>query len=303
VLGVVIFRQIAAAERQKRFGIVTGDTGEKAEKAQEIQKTLSTSRLKKEKDENGVRKDSIPDLLLQAGFFHTQTTRYWLWSAGTACVMFLFLLMRGSSMFVVVLFTLVAFLGLPRFYLKFKAKRRQKAFLEQFPDALDAMTRLLKAGMPVTEAIAMAGREFEDPVASEMAYIYDQQRIGVSLAAAAEKTSLRMPITEMQMFATAIAIQSETGSSLSEVLGNLSGVIRSRFKLKRKVQALSSEARSSAMIIGALPIMVGLLLRLIRPEYTSLLFDDPTGHLLLWGCAIWMGLGILVMRQMINFRV
>lgn len=100
-----------------------------------------------------------------------------------------------------------------------------------------------------------------------------------------------------------LAIQSETGASLSEVLTNLSGVIRARFKLKRKVVALSSEARASAMIIGALPITVGLLLKIVNPEYMSLLFEDRTGNVLLWGCGIWMSIGILVMRQMINFRV
>lgn len=188
-------------------------------------------------------------------------------------------------------------------FLKFKAKRRQKRFLTDFPDSLDAMVRLLKAGMPVTEAIAMASREFQGPVGEEMSYLYDQQRVGVSLAEASERCAMRIPIPEAQMFATALAIQSETGASLSEVLTNLSGVIRARFKLKRKVVALSSEARASAMIIGALPITVGVLLKIVNPEYMSLLFEDRTGNVLLWGCGIWMSIGILVMRQMINFRV
>lgn len=149
----------------------------------------------------------------------------------------------------------------------------------------------------------MVGREFIGPVGIEMNYIYEQQRIGVPLAQAAEEAALHVPIAEAQMFATALAIQTETGASLSEVLTNLSGVIRARFKLKRKVQALSSEAKASAMIIGALPIMVATLLNLINPTYMDPLFHDPTGKVLLWCCGTWMSLGILVMRQMINFRI
>ena len=137
----------------------------------------------------------------------------------------------------------------------------------------------------------------------EMGRIFDEQKIGVPLPEAVLNSSKRMPLTEMQMFATAIAIQTQTGSSLSEVLQNLSSVTRSRFKLARKVKALSSEAKASAMIIGALPVVVDLGMYFINREYIEVLFIDPTGKFLL-GCAIgWMGLGVFVMKQMINFKV
>lgn len=298
----LIVRQIAEQNRQKRLARITGATLVKtAEK--KTQKISVSQRLKNTGiGDDSAKKGNLRDLIQQAGF-HTSVKKFWIYSVITSLVTFLIFLVMGSSPFVIFLFTVTGLLGFPKLYLKFKAKRRQKKFLEEFADALDAMVRLLKAGMPVTEAIAMVGREFEGPVGIEMAYIYEQQKVGVSLANAAEKAALHVPITEVQMFATALAIQSETGASLSEVLTNLSGVIRARFKLKRKIVALSSEARTSAMIIGALPIMVGLLLKLINPGYMDLLFNDPTGHILLWGCGIWMSLGILVMRQMINFRI
>jgi len=113
----------------------------------------------------------------------------------------------------------------------------------------------------------------------------------------------RIPLTEVQMFAAALQIQSETGSSLSEVLSNLSGVIRSRFRLRRKVRALSSEARSSAAIIAALPVLVALGLYATRPEYIGILFIVPKGKFLIAGAGIWMSFGVLIMRQMINFRI
>ncbi len=192
---------------------------------------------------------------------------------------------------------------MPKFFLKWKAKRRQKKFLKEFADALDAMARLLQAGMPMSEAIAMTSREFEGPLKEEMLRIYDNQKIGVSIGEAALMMARRVPLPEVHMFATALQIQSETGSSLSEVLYNLSNVIRSRFRLRRKVQALSSEAKSSAAIIGCLPLLVMLALYLARPEYIGLLFTKPTGKIMLWGSSIWMSFGVLMMRQMINFRI
>jgi tight adherence protein B len=137
----------------------------------------------------------------------------------------------------------------------------------------------------------------------EMSRIYDAQKMGTPLPDAVRKMIPRMPIPEVQMFATAIAIQVQTGSSLSEVLGNLSGVIRARARLKRKVQALSAEAKASASIIGCLPIMVSLALWGVNPSYIELLFTHPTGKILLFGAIVWMGFGVLAMKQMINFRV
>lgn len=299
----LIVRQIIENRRQRVLSKILGTQDNSVSPLQKaIQKQDIAKKLKDTGAGNPLKKGGIRDLIQQAGY-QTSMQKYWIYSTLTAVATYLFLLTRGTSTFPLLLFTVAAFFGLPKLYLKFKAKRRQKHFLEEFPDALDAMVRLLKAGMPVTEAIAMAGREFPGPVGVEMAYIYDQQRIGVTLPQAAEASAVHVPITEMQMFATALAIQTETGASLSEVLTNLSAVIRARFKLKRKVVALSSEARTSAMIIGALPIMVATLLNVINPTYMEPLFHDPTGKVLLWGCGIWMTLGVLVMRQMINFRV
>jgi len=197
----------------------------------------------------------------------------------------------------------IGLLGVPRFILGFRIKRRQKHFMDDFADALESMMRLLKAGMPVSEAIKMVAREFEGPMGEEMGRIFDQQKIGVPLPEAVLESSKRMPLTEMQMFATAIAIQTQTGSSLSDVLQNLASVIRSRFKLQRKVKALSSEAKSSAAIIGALPVVVAGGMYFINRPYIQVLFETDTGKFLL-GCALaWMAVGVLVMRQMINFKV
>jgi len=252
---------------------------------------------KKDKD-----KTSLRDLMMQAGY-EAPMSRYWMFSLLFAVVVFVFLKMTSWPSIAVFFVTFTAFAGVPKLFLKWKAARRQRKFLENFADALDASVRLLQAGMPITEAVAMVSREFEGPVRDEMMRIYENQKVGVPLGEAALQMARRIPLPEVHMFATALQIQSETGSSLSEVLSNLSAVIRARFRLKRKIKALSSEAKASAAIIAALPILVSLGLYLVNEPYISLLFTLPKGKLLLSGAIFWMCCGILIMRQMINFRV
>ncbi len=249
------------------------------------------------------KKDVIRELLNHAGLSHVPVKKFWIASviSGFVFVMIGFL-MKAAPLIIGLMFVIGLF-GFPKFVLNFMVKRRQKKFLEEFADALESMVRLLKAGMPLGEAIAMASREFEGPVGEEMARIYDEQKIGIPMAEACVNAARRMPVTEMQMFATGITIQQQTGSSLSEVLLNLAKVIRARFRLKRKVQALSAEAKASAMIIGALPILVGGGLYAVNPEYMEPLFFTPKGKVYLFSALGWMGMGILIMRQMINFKV
>ncbi|HOO52453.1 MAG TPA: type II secretion system F family protein, partial [Alphaproteobacteria bacterium] len=227
----------------------------------------------------------------------------WGFSAISGVAVTLLMMISGKGPVLVILGAFVGALGLPRLFLKIKISRRQRAFLEDFPDALEAMVRLLKAGMPIGEAISMVSREFNGPVGEEMSRVYDEQKIGITLADACMHAAERMPITEMQMFATGIAIQQQTGSSLSEILMNLARVIRARFRLKRKVQALSSEAKSSAAIIASLPVLVAAGLYAINPDYMYPLFYTLKGKFFLFGALGMMGFGALVMRQMINFKV
>ncbi len=252
---------------------------------------------KKDKD-----KTSLRDLMMQAGF-DAPMSRYWMCAAGFALLVFGLLKLTSWPSIAVFFVTFTAFAGVPKLFLKWKAARRQKKFLESFADALDASVRLLQAGMPISEAVSMVSREFEGPVRDEMMRIYENQKVGVPLGEAALQMARRIPLPEVHMFATALQIQSETGSSLSEVLSNLSSVIRARFRLKRKIKALSSEAKASAAIIAALPVLVSFGLYLVNEPYISLLFTLPKGKLLLSGAIFWMCCGILIMRQMINFRV
>ena len=310
IFGVVVSAVIlnTQAEKKKRLmSVVQGNTAQTEKKSKinpQDQRRSDLAKKLKETDTPQKKKDGITtaELLQQAGLNIT-VQQFWIYSGVCCLVVTGFTKVMGMSLFIVVMSSIIGLLGLPRLFLKIKRQKRQKQFMDDFADALESMMRLLKAGMPVSEAIKMVSREFTGPMGEEMGRVYDQQKIGVPLPEAVLEASKRMPLTEMQMFAAAIAIQTQTGSSLSEVLQNLANVIRSRFKLKRKVQALSSEAKSSAMIIGALPIVVAGGMYFINREYIEVLFIDPTGKFLL-GCAIgWMFVGVLVMRQMINFKV
>ena len=279
--------------------------GDDRNKALARQKAELARKLKQASDENQEKKKdltSIAELMRQAGI-DAPLSHYWIGAVLFSVLVGGLVMLTSWPIAAKISITLVALLGMPKWYLKKKAASRQKKFLKEFADALDAMGRLLQAGMPMTEAIAMASREFQGPLKEEMLRIYDNQRVGVSIGEAALMMARRIPIPEAHMFATALQIQSETGSSLSEVLYNLSNVIRSRFRLRRKVQALSSEAKSSAAIIGCLPLLVMLALWLARPEYIGQLFHKQTGHYMLGGSLIWMSFGVMMMRQMINFRI
>lgn len=266
-----------------------------------IQKDI-TKRLDTLDKDNKKKSGALTSLIAQTGM-KLSVAHFWIMSMLFAITITAIAKALGAGILMLSVIFSMGLTFLPKLFLKMKAGKRQKLFLRDFADALEAMVRLLKAGMPVSESIKMVAREFGGPVGEEMRQIYEEQKIGISLPEATQKAAKRMPLPEMNMLATGITIQQQTGSSLSEALHNLANLIRARHRLKRKVVALSSEATVSAAIIGALPIFVGGMLYLINPEYTGLLFTHPVGKILSAGAAIWMLIGIFIMRQMINFKV
>lgn len=301
------------AEKKKRaLSKITGSSGEgmkaadeneeKNKRRAEIAKKLKETRDEENADKKKKSKVSTSLMLERAGL-NISAKQYWIISFFSMLLFVGLAKMISAGPLLLFLSAVIGLFGFPRFIVRHKTLKRQKNFLQEFPDALEAMVRLLKAGMPVAEAISMIAKEFDGPVGEEMMRVYDKQKIGVALHEAALEATRRMPLTEMQMFATGLSIQAQTGSSLSEVLMNLSNVIRSRFRLKRKIKALSSEAIASASIIGALPVMVTFGLWCVNPEYIGILFTDSFGKILLAGCLFWMSLGIIVMKIMINFKI
>jgi tight adherence protein B len=191
--------------------------------------------------------------------------------------------------------------GLPRWLLAFLKKRREQRFLDVFPDAVDVIVRGIKAGLPLLDCLKMIAVEAPEPVRSEFRAVVDTQTVGIPLGEACTKLYERVPLPEANFFGIVISIQQKAGGNLSEALGNLSRVLRERKRMKAKIKAMSMEAKASAAIIAALPVAVMLLVWITSPNYISLLWTEPLGRLMLASCVVWMSMGVMVMKKMINF--
>lgn len=209
---------------------------------------------------------------------------------------------KVSPILIALLFV-VGSLGIPRFVLSFLTKRRINAFVNELPDAVDMVVRGIKAGLPLNDGLKMVASEAKEPLASEFRNVVDTQQLGVPMADAIQKISENLPMPETNFLATVISIQQTSGGSLSEALGNLSKILRERRKMKAKIKAISSEAKASAGIIGSLPVVVGVLVYIISPDYIGRLFENSTGHLILGIGFMMMFTGCMVMRKMINFEI
>ena len=256
----------------------------------------------KEFDDRHKKSKSVPlsVRISQAGLFWSKR-QFFLVSGGIGVAMFLFGLLTGGGMLVAAALAFAGALGLPRWLLSFLKKRRESRFLDSFPDAVDIIVRGVKAGLPLLDCLKMITIEAPEPTKSEFRAIVETQAIGMPLGEACGKLYENMPVAEANFFGIVIFIQQKSGGNLAEALGNLSRVLRDRKKMKAKIQAMSMEAKASAAIIGALPVAVMLLVYITSPQYISLLWTEPLGRVMLAASIIWMSMGVLVMKKMINF--
>jgi tight adherence protein B len=191
--------------------------------------------------------------------------------------------------------------GLPRWMLSFLKKRRERKFIAGFADAVDVIVRGVKAGLPLGDCLKVIASDAPEPVKGEFRAIVETQAIGMPLGQACTRLYENMPLPEASFFGIVVSIQQKAGGNLSEALGNLSRVLRDRKKMAAKIRAMSMEAKASATIIGALPIAVMILVYLTSPTYIELLWTTSLGRLMLLSCAVWMTIGVFVMKKMINF--
>ncbi len=212
-------------------------------------------------------------------------------------------LLLGQTPLSAVAVALVMTIGLPKFVLNFITSRRQRQFTKLFADAIDVIVRGIRSGLPVGECLNIIARESPDPVGPEFKLMIEGQRLGMTLKQALERACRRMPTADMKFFAVVLNLQQQTGGNLAETLAGLSGVLRGRKKMADKIRAMSSEARMTATIIGALPFLVALAIYAINPGYIALLWTDPMGKMILYGGLSWMAIGIFIMKQMVSFEI
>jgi tight adherence protein B len=263
---------------------------------QQVQDTIKNIEAKQKK----ARRVPLRIRLLRAGLTVKPRT-YYLLSLAAGLVAGFIVLVTGSSLIVSLLAAFACGFGLPRLVLSRMIKHRQAKFLVEFANAIDIIVRGIKSGLPLSDCLQIIAAESPEPVKSAFIDLVEQQKVGVPLSRAFERMYERMPLQEVNFFAIVIAIQSQTGGNLAEALSNLAGVLRDRYRLQAKVKALSAEAKTSAVIIGALPPCVMLLVYLTSPNYISILWNEKLGNMMLIASGVWMIIGVLVMRKMVNF--
>jgi tight adherence protein B len=275
---------------------------EAAKRRKSVQDSLKELDVKQKSNDRAVKKPPLKAQIRQAGMQVTME-RFYVYSGVCGIALTVLAYFAGAPLVILPGALLAGAFGLPRWFVMFRRSRRVKAFLNEFPNALDIIVRAVKSGLPLNDAVRLIANEAPEPVKTEFRRIVDSQQMGLSIPDAAMRMSETMPCTEAGFFGIVIQIQSQAGGNLSEALGNLSRVLRDRKKMKAKVQALSMEAKASAVIIGALPFVVAFLVYLTSPNYIMPLFTTSTGHLILGCSGVWMSIGIMVMRKMMNFDV
>ncbi|NTS30781.1 type II secretion system F family protein [Phyllobacterium sp. BT25] len=292
--------KLSASESMGKF-VVRDKLAEAQKRRRSVQDTLKDIEKRQKQRDKNAKSPPLKMLLMQAGMKVT-VQRFYIYSAVVGVVVTFAGLFLGSPLYLAPGLLLAGIFGLPRWFVYYRRGRRIKAFLKEFPNAIDVIVRALRSGLPLNDGIRLIAQEAQEPVKAEFRRMVDAQQVGVSIPESAMRMAEYMPCPEASFFGIVIQIQSQAGGNLSEALGNLSRVLRDRKKMAVKVQALSMEAKASAYIIGSLPFAVALLVYLSSPGYIMVLFTTDTGHVIMGCAAVWMSLGILVMKKMINFK-
>ncbi len=309
----VMYKRIAAQNKtSKRFKSIKETTRTTvAVKTKVMQKTDAATRRKNveeslktvESQKNKQKNSQNPPLdirLAQAGL-KISTKKYYLFSIALGLFAALLVVLSGVTPIAAIGAFVVFGFGLPHWVVKSLRNRRIVKFLHEFPNAVDIIVRGVKSGLPLNDCLKIIAREAQEPVRTEFVKIVEAQQMGLTIPESVEKLAKNVPLSETSFFSIVITIQAQAGGNLSEALGNLSKVLRARKSMKSKIKAMSMEAKASAVIIGALPIIVGGLVYITSPNYLMPLFTEQTGQMTMLASAAWMGIGIFIMKKMINF--
>ena len=307
LLTAVFYPRLAGDRRtdMRRQAIIDGlRAGEAGTRPDSHRKRSLEDVLREIEDKQRAKQRVKPTLaarIRQAGLDWSRSTYYAICAGAGIASFTVPIVFMGLPPLVALGFAIAGGLLGPHFYVNIKRSRRFKKFTEEFANAMDIIVRGLKAGLPLADCMKIIAAEAQEPVKGEFRAVMEDQAMGMPIDEAVQRMPTRMPVAEASFFAIVITIQSRTGGSLSEALGNLSKVLRERKKMRAKIVAMSSEAKSSAGIIGILPVFVTGAIYFTTPDYIALLFTTSPGNIILAVSGFWMLMGILVMRKMINF--
>ena len=291
----------------KRAQLIAGGERQTAARAKAVANTPDARRkaiLKtlKEQDQQKKKASLTVAARLRAAGLGDNPRNFWIISGVIGLVTGLVFLLLRQMPLIALGAAFAAGFGLPRWAVGMMATARTKKFTAAFPDAIDIIVRGIKSGLPVNDCLKIIGKECAEPLAGEFRLLAENVAMGMTMEQALERMHERMPTNELRFFTIVLSIQAKTGGNLAEALGNLSTVLRARKMMGEKIKSLSAEAVASAFIIGSLPPAVVVLISITAPSYMGPMFTDPRGHLMLLAAGIWMSMGILVMRKMINFK-
>ena len=291
-------QRISVASGNVSAAEVTRGIGGDSSRRRDIQSRLRQLEDAKIKKSFAVK---LRETLRQAGLRLTLRNYFLLCTAFSVVAAILYK-MTGYHLVGIVPVSITVGFGLPRYVLFYLTKRRVNKFTKEFANAVDIIVRGIKSGLPVSECLKIIATESPEPVAGLFLEIVESQNLGLTLEVSLERAQEQIKTPELQFFTIVLIIQGQTGGNLADTLANLSGILRDRKKMADKVKSLSSEAKSSAGIIGSLPFLMTGLLYLVNPEYLTPLFTADLGKIMIAGGLVWMSAGIFIMKQMINFE-
>ena len=296
------------ARFERRLGTVgaslTSGKGDKSSKGQTgMRRKDIEAKLKAAEQMKGQQRGyKLREKLIQAGL-RTSPKQFWIYSIICGAVFTIMIYSASGIIYTVPAGLLVGTFGIPRLVLRHLVNRRLKQFTALFANAIDLIVRGVKTGMTVAECLGIVGKEMPDPIGVEFRHITESIQMGLTLEECLNRLITRVPTTEARFFTIVLITQQTTGGNLADTLAKLAGILRDRKKMRDKIKALSSEAKSSAAIIGCMPFAVAGVLSFTAPDYVSLLITTNAGNWCLVVGAISFGTGIMVMRKMINFEI
>jgi tight adherence protein B len=310
VVYALFYGKVSGEERaEKRIEAITDKTrivadrkaaAESGGRKKSVQESLKELDARNKAKEARTTSPPLTVRLEQAGLDWSKRT-FFIFSIICGLVFFGIGMMASSSALLWAAFAFAGTLGFPRWFVDFKRKQRMNKFLNELPNAVDVIVRGVKTGLPLGDCLRIIANEGQEPLKSEFRKVIEAQQMGIPMSDSVMRIYERVPVQEANFFGIVISIQSKAGGNLSEALGNLSRVLRERKKMKAKIKAVSQEAKASAGIIGSLPPAVMALVWISTPSYIETLFTTQAGNIILIAGGLWMLIGILVMRKMINF--
>jgi tight adherence protein B len=193
--------------------------------------------------------------------------------------------------------------AIPIFYIIYRRSRRMKAFEELFPEALDMLSRAIRAGHAFQSALGMVADELKAPVGPEFKLTFERQNYGLPLRDALDQLAERVPILDVRFFVTAVLIQRDTGGNLSEILDTLARVVRERFNIQRQIRTHTAHGKFTALVLLSMPPFLGIVMLFINPDHMNLLFHDKLGQTLLMAAIVMQSIGFVWIRKVIKIEV